>query len=301
MMEHTSTGTSNHPGDVSGFLKLPRELRDMIYDYAWSDTGAIRQRFKGRIYKVSYRRPLWKTARLFYARRGNAQWLLINKQVMYEGLEQLLREGTWYINGNNYPPYRPGPKRSKISKTIEDFLPRLAPSETRVVQLDARDQDNGLQWIYGYNFHRNEFRDYAGHVATILDGNNPASHLETIVLRVYVSPINTRHCSGARHVSFDLSPLKQLSECSKLKKFCVNVKITAFHLFRVDSLSDHITGMQQYMEGLATALSEVGKLIVEGGQETTTDLDEYYEELSESYAQRRKTNKSFWRYTIERP
>lgn len=299
-MEYLLTDTSNHPGDVSGFLKLPREIRNMIYGCAWNDTGAIRQRFKSRIYKVSYRRPLWETARHLYARRGNAQWLLISKQVMYEGLLQLLREATWYIKGNNYSHYIPRPKGSKTSRTTEDFLPRLAPSETRIVHLDARDSDNGLQWIYGYNFRRNELRDYAGHVATILDGNNPESRLETIVLRVYVCPVNTRHCSGVRHVSFDLSPLHQLSRCSKLKKFCVHVKITAFLLFRVDSLSEHITGLQQYMEGLATTLSVVGKLIVEGGQETTTNLDEYYEELLEAYAQRRKTRESFWRYTIER-
>ena len=272
----------------------------MIYDYAWSDTGAIRQHFKGRIYKVSYRRPLWQTARHLFARRGNAQWLLISKQVMYEGLLQLLREATWYISGNNYSHTTPRPKGSKTSRTTEGFLPRLAPSETRVVQLDARDRYNGLQWIYGYNFSRNEFRDYAGHVATILDGNNPESRLETIVLRVYVCPVNTRHCSGVRHVTFDLSPLYQLSGCSQLKRFCVHVKIAAFLLCRADSLSEHITGLQQYMEGLATALSVVGKLIVEGGQETTTNLDEYYEELSEAYAQRRKMRESFWRYTIER-
>lgn len=272
----------------------------MIYDRAWSDTGAIRQRFKGRIYKVSYRRPLWETARHLYARRGNAQWLLISKQVMYEGLLQLLREATWYINSTDYSHHSPRPKGSKTSRMTKDLFPRLAPSETRAVHLNARDSDNGLQWIYGYNFHRNEFRDYAGHVATILDGNNPESRLETIVLRLGVCPVNTRHCSGVRHVSFDLSPLYQLSGCSHLKKFCAHVKIAAFLLFRVDSLSEHIIGLQQYMEGLATALSGVGNLIVEGGQETITNLDDYYAELSEAYAQRRKTRESFWRYTIER-
>jgi hypothetical protein len=62
----------------------------------------------------------------------------------------------------------------------------------------------------------------------------------------------------------------------------------------------YIDGMEQYMQGLAKALSAVGKLIIEGGQETTTSLDEYYAEISEVYGRRCGMRESFWRYTIER-
>jgi hypothetical protein len=299
-MEHALKDKSTHVDVASGLFKLPRELRDMIYNYVWNDTGAIRQHYKGRVYKVSYRRPFWETAQHLFARRGNAQWLLINKQVMYEGLLQLLREATWHINSTDYSRFLRRTETFKTSRMTADFLPKLAPADTRVVHLDARDSGNGLQWIFGYNFRRNKFRDYGGHIATILDGNTPESRLETIVLRLGVSPVNTKHCSGVGPVSFDLSALDQLSGCSQLKKFRVHVRISAFLPSSVDPLFLYIDGMEQYMQGLAKALSAVGKLIIEGGQETTTSLDEYYAEISEVYGRRCGMRESFWRYTIER-
>jgi hypothetical protein len=230
-----------------GFSKLPRELRDMIYNYIWNDTEAIRQHHKGRVYKVSYRRPLWQTARHLLARRGNAQWLLTNKQVMHEGLSQLLREATWHITSSDYSHYSRRSETLKPPRLTADFIPRLAPADIRVVHLDARDSGNGLQWIFGYNFRRNEFRDYGGHVKTILDGNTPESRLETIVLRLGVCPMNTRHCSGVGPISFDLSMLDRLSRCSTFKKFRVHVKIAAFLPFSIDGLFIYVDGMEQYL------------------------------------------------------
>ena len=90
-MEHTLTDESNMDV-VSPIFKLPRELRDMIYNYAWNDTGAIMQRYQGNLYKVSYRTPLWETALHMSVPRGTAKWLLTNKQILREGLEQLRRE-----------------------------------------------------------------------------------------------------------------------------------------------------------------------------------------------------------------
>lgn len=53
------------------------------------------------------------------------------------------------------------------------------------------------------------------------------------------------------------------------------------------------------MQDLATAVSEVGGLIIKGGQETTTSLDSYYAELSMAYMNLRDVPRSTWRYTIE--
>jgi hypothetical protein len=54
------------------------------------------------------------------------------------------------------------------------------------------------------------------------------------------------------------------------------------------------------MQDLATAVSGVGTLLIEGGQETTTNMDGYYAELSEAYKNNDRTPEFSWRYTIER-
>jgi hypothetical protein len=243
-MEHTLKDKSTHVDGASGLLKLPRELRDMIYNYAWNNTGAIRQHYKGRIYKVSYRRQLWETAQHLYARRGNAQWLLINKQVMHEGLLQLIREATWHINSTNYSHYSRRSKNSKTSRITGHLLPKLAPSETRVVHLDARDSGNGLHWIFRYGFSRNDFRDYGGHVATILEANSAKSRLETIVLRLEVNSEDTVMLCHWGPVVFDLSMLNQLTAYSQLKRFCVQVQISSIVRGRLYLLSTYNPCMQ---------------------------------------------------------
>jgi hypothetical protein len=39
---------------VSGFFKLPREVRDQIYGLAWEASPRIRQQYKRKIYHVTY-------------------------------------------------------------------------------------------------------------------------------------------------------------------------------------------------------------------------------------------------------
>jgi hypothetical protein len=42
------------PGVSPLFEKLPRELRDKIYGYIWSETPILKQRYKRKWYAVSY-------------------------------------------------------------------------------------------------------------------------------------------------------------------------------------------------------------------------------------------------------
>lgn len=288
-MEHATTDKSTQVEGVSGLLKLPREVRDMIYNYAWNDTGAIDQRYKSRTYKISYRTSLWDTARHVRAQRGNAKWLLANKQILYEGLMQLLREATWHISTPK-ASFARRVRHSKISGVTKHLLPKLEPSEARVVYLDAQDNRHELHRIFPYHFFRNKYRD----------GNTPNSRLETVVLELATDLRRTIYLRGPGSVSFDLSLLGQLAAYSQLKKFCVHVRIEGFLPFRMNPLGDYIAGLDKWMQELATALSEVGQLIIKGGHETTTDLSDYYEKLSEVYKKRISMPESAWIYTIER-
>jgi hypothetical protein len=42
------------PGTSLLFEKLPRELRDKVYGYIWTETPIIKQRYKRKWYTVSY-------------------------------------------------------------------------------------------------------------------------------------------------------------------------------------------------------------------------------------------------------
>lgn len=157
---------------------------------------------------------------------------------------------------------------------------------------------NGLCWEVRRGFCGVNFGNPDGHIATILDANTATSRLETIVLECEVDPTITKFSKALGPVIFDLSMLNQLSVFLKLKMFCFHLKMPAFPLF-ADPYSVVPPCMQQYMQDLATAVSEVGGLIIKGGQETTTSLDSYYAELSMAYMNLRDVPRSTWRYTIE--
>jgi hypothetical protein len=76
-LPHLSLLTSNE--GVSHFLELPREIRDMIYDYIWTATGAIKLCYGNRIYTITYRTSHWESTQGPRILGNNSMWLMTNK------------------------------------------------------------------------------------------------------------------------------------------------------------------------------------------------------------------------------
>jgi hypothetical protein len=91
-MAHFVPSTSQSP-----FLsKLPREVRDIIWDHLWQAIQRIEQRYKRNTYTVTY-----DMVGLPFDRKVPAQataWLLTNKQIMDEGMFQLHQKLTWHFH-----------------------------------------------------------------------------------------------------------------------------------------------------------------------------------------------------------
>jgi hypothetical protein len=89
----------NHaPPTASFFTKLPREVRDMIYDHLLSHAPAIKQQYKRQIYTVTYGQ------RFGDMRTYEMSWLLTNKQMLLEGLRQFHERSIWIFAGGRTQP-----------------------------------------------------------------------------------------------------------------------------------------------------------------------------------------------------
>jgi hypothetical protein len=87
----------------SPFFRLLRELRDQIYDHIWKNTDKTRQWYKEKQYIVTY--DLGSTAEETLPVE-KARWLLTNKQMLQEGLQQLHQKSGWHFKGS-YGEKRP--------------------------------------------------------------------------------------------------------------------------------------------------------------------------------------------------
>ncbi|KAG9194854.1 hypothetical protein G6011_04889 [Alternaria panax] len=101
-------------GSQSGFfLILSQEVRDMIYDKVWGDAHTTSQRFQHTDWNITYD-------------GGNdsldfsisARWLLTNKQMLEQGVQQLHQKSTCHLNeGDNNIPC--GPDTPQLLKPFQ--------------------------------------------------------------------------------------------------------------------------------------------------------------------------------------
>lgn len=84
------------------FLELPREIRDIVYHEIWRFKAPFQIFYRGTLYAVKYEAlspkietvtPLQRTR----ARRSKPRnpWILANKQVLNEAIEQFQRKAIW--------------------------------------------------------------------------------------------------------------------------------------------------------------------------------------------------------------
>lgn len=268
---------------VSHFLELPREIRDMIYDYIWTAVGAIKLCYGERIYTISYRTSHWESARGLRVLGHSSMWLMTNKQIMEEGLLQLRRHAAWHIID--------GAARFESLEESEYIASILLPSS--VVCLDAK-EDTGLYYDdFKQGNVRYAFRDRWRHLPTILATHFKDAQAKTFVLKL------RNEIRGIRR-PFDLSLLQQLTSCSQLERLCVQVEtlITPDPSLDLDNYLLH--WKEPCMRDLTEAVADMGRRVIKGGRETITDMEGYWAEFREVYESGKKRHVLFWRYTIER-
>jgi hypothetical protein len=83
---------------ASPFFKLSREIRAQIYDHLWNDTRKIRQWYKQNRYTVTYNLDTKDEATIPHK---TATWLLTNKQMLHEGIQQLHQNSAWHFADHN--------------------------------------------------------------------------------------------------------------------------------------------------------------------------------------------------------
>ncbi|KAF3010053.1 hypothetical protein E8E13_011534 [Curvularia kusanoi] len=242
-----------------------------------------------------------------------AKWLLTNKQIMEEGLDQLCRGSAWHVNDLELVMDSSG--RGAFGDTPTIVTPHLLPSQ--VVHLDLR-YASSLAWSVLKDAHI--WTDQSDCLGSFFRFYPEAySHTKTFIIQIGNRGMWDSHfdwvvnpsCRCAGKVSFDLPQLRQqLTACSMLKKFCIQT-ITSLresskrwdYLFpeqdRVGILYDW-PRVQPHLQGLADAASSVGKALIEGGQETITDQDNYRGQLENAQNDRAWDREIHWRYTIER-
>jgi hypothetical protein len=276
---------------VCHFLELPREIRDMICDYIWTATGAIKLCYGNRIYTITYRTSHWESARGLRVLGDSSKWLMTNKQIMEEGLLQLRRHAVWHINN--------GAARFESLEESEYIASILLPSSA--VCLDAKEDtelcyDNFKQSNPNYAF-RNRWR----HIPTILATHFKDTQAKTFVLKLGNEMRGRRCASYPPSLSFDLSLLQQLSSCSQLERLCVQVEslITPHRSLKMDL--DYVLHWEKpCMQDLTEAVANMGRRVIKGGRETITDMEGYWAEFREVYESGKNRPVLFWRYTIER-
>ena len=270
----------------------------MIYDYIWTAVGAIKLCYGDRIYTITYRTSHWESTQDLSIPEGNdAMWLMTNKQIMQEGLLQLRRHAVWHINDG--AAWLRSRKESKYIASI------LLPSN--VVCLDAKD-DTGLYYHRGFNQANARYvlRDRWRHLPTIVATHFKDAQAKTFVLKLE-NEIRGCRSGFTTSLSFDLSPLQDLVRCSQLERLCVQLE-TVIRPFYGTFIGAHPSALASeilqweppLMRDLTEAVANMGRGIIKGGKETTTDMEGYWAEFKEVYESEEKGHVLFWRYTIER-
>jgi hypothetical protein len=296
-MDHVFNPPLFSPSDnVSRFLEMPREIRDLIYDCTWTAIGAIKLYYRNRKYTITYNTSIWDSTKGLTVPSDNAMWLFTNKEILQEGLLQLRRHAVWHIND--------GAAWLRSRKESERITSILSPSS--VVCLDAK-EDTGLYHRgFSQGNARYVLRDRWRHLPAILATHFKDAQAKTFVLKLE-NEIRGRRPGFPTSLSFDLSLLQDLARCSQLERLCVQLETVIRPLYEpffgphLPVLSSEILQWEQpLMRDLTEAVANMGRGIIKGGKETITDMEGYWAEFKEVYGSEGRGHVLFWRYTIER-
>ncbi|KAF2109108.1 hypothetical protein BDV96DRAFT_605181 [Lophiotrema nucula] len=76
---------------ASKFFQLPQKLRNMVYHELWKDTKKIKVQYRGAMFEVEY------ASGQDGKQQRSCLWIMANKQIMQEAMEQYQRESIWAL------------------------------------------------------------------------------------------------------------------------------------------------------------------------------------------------------------
>jgi hypothetical protein len=268
----------------------------MIFHNIWTDTSSIRQHHAGNVYTVTYGvKPDMFTC-LDDFRGQSAAWLLANKQMLQEGLEQLSQETTWHFG----PSIQQSQWKGRGSRLI-------VPYKARGYQLQIGFDAEGLEMCFqkGFIWGRDGYglRDYPHtdtRIPQIIGFTKRTSVVTVLHIDIHREHVDTGlidHMLKYGRVDF------HLSVCTRLRKFSVRLHEDCDdhdppHERWVRRLFDFkFDPEERYFEGLQKELSRIGRILIGNGKETVMSFGTYmaqYEKLEKDGGIAR------WDYVIEK-
>jgi hypothetical protein len=242
------------PSQSSLLSKLPREVRDIIYDHLWQGTKRIEQRYKSDTYTVTYDMACLPLERVIPAQR--AAWLLTNKQIMDEGMYQLHQKSTWHVHFLGPP-----------AKSYNYIFPLNVPPRAAAQHLHLESHVNFdfTRYRSGTIFLRPSVSKL---VKRMIETNGLVSSVKT--LHVTLQHPQTRLDDVASWQKFDFSGLDVLVQHGQLQE--VRIRLMFFKspvLPRFAPLPSQAQDDSIVWTLLAPELSRIGRLLVPDGNEET--------------------------------
>ncbi|KAF3010043.1 hypothetical protein E8E13_011510 [Curvularia kusanoi] len=292
------------------FFQLPREIRDMIYDYVWIKTTHIRQHYQGKSYMLTYGvQPEFFD--LFPKTPESASWLLSNRKTMREGLERLDRKVTWHFGEDTMDEAPRQPRASKL----------IVPAKAHAYQLQIGTPTDHwwtlMNWHTWRTFHAGACWSptYASpyerlqHIPQMVEFHKHMSLLTSIHVDLFrdgqlpFSMIHTLRTGD--EIKFTMQELERLGVYRRLQKFSLalhekyrlNETRTLERRWRGQTYTWTFDPERVFMEAMLEEVSRIGKIIVRGGKETVMPFEEYREQ----YVEVEKTGGlTRWDYVIEK-
>jgi hypothetical protein len=264
----------------------------MIFDLVWTDTSSIRQHHAGNVYTVTYGAKPDISTSYSICRGESAVWLLANKQMLREGLEQLSQKITWHFG----PSTRQSEWKIRNSRLI-------TPHKARGYQLQIGLDEQGLEMEFQsseYILQDDPHTDTR--IPQIIDFTKRTSIVTTLhvdIVRDHLDDTLLEHMLEREQVDFHLWQLEQLSICTRLRKFSVTLHDdygNPSNRWMMSLAGYKFDPEERFLEGLQKELSRIGRILVGDGKETVMSFDTYfaqYEKLEDGGTTR-------WDYMIEK-
>ncbi|OAL00182.1 hypothetical protein IQ06DRAFT_222821 [Phaeosphaeriaceae sp. SRC1lsM3a] len=251
----------------ASLLGLPRELRNVVYQYLWADKPWIRQKYLRKTYTVTYGECY-----------DLAMWLLASKQMMIEGLEEFHRRSVWIFEYS-----------SKNAKS-QYIFPLITPTRVHEQHLYMDGSSGkwhsprGLQVHYvpprlsGWPSERPRIVRTSSVEVGLANVMTTATDAEDAVQTIKMYMI----AYGARVFKMDRGPGgryaqgTQIFDFSKLDRLAVHRKLRAFevHIRTPINLRYHdVEALKTTVKNVITELKNVGDALIPGGTAAEVDID----------------------------
>jgi hypothetical protein len=253
-MAHFIPSTSQSP-----FLsKLPREVRDIIWDHLWQATQRIEQRYKRNNYTVTYDMVELPSDREVPAQL--AAWLLTNKKIMDEGMFQLHQKSTWHFHDSR-----------QRTKPYSYTFPLNIPSRAAAQHLYIHDWQS-----MSYSNVATPLPAVKRLVKQMIDTDRLTSAVKTIHITLCFLETYRYHILSniGKSLKYDFSALDRLDQHKQLQevRFCLMYQAVRrnFYLGPITTVQGSTPPYDDTVwERLAPELSRIGTELIEGGTEET--------------------------------